>query len=155
LMLNGWQAYGRPSLRALEAAVMKVEPRSQIAVALPCSLHRPYERSKTHMKIYRILEDHGYSLEMLHRVVITSLGVLPEEVWEYPQVLAYDAGVPDIYRILRLVRSYFGRVKYGFLLDCLQFEPYSDVLRIAHREGIIREIRKIKITGEKRFYLRP
>lgn len=155
LILNGWQAYGRPSVRTLEAVVMKVKPKARIAVVLPCSFHRPYWKSKTHKKIYRILKEHKYRLEKLHRIVITSLGVLPEEVWDMPQVLTYDAGVPDIYRILRLVRSYFSEAGYQCVIDCLQFEPYSDVLKIVQREGIIKEIRKIKIPGQKHFYIHP
>jgi hypothetical protein len=155
LILNGWQSYGRPSLRLLEKEVSKVMPKSKIAATLPCSLARPYDRSRTHRKIYSMLKEHGYSIDGLHRIVITSLGVLPEEVWSMPQVLAYNAGVPDIYRVLRLVRKFFGRADYGLVIDCLQFEPYSDVLRIAKREGIIREILKLKIPGRKQFYIRP
>lgn len=155
LILNGWQAYGRPSVRTIEKAVLAVQPQANIAVALPCSRTRPYNKSSTHRKIYQILERHGYKLDELHRIVITSLGVLPEETWGLPQVMTYDAGVPDIYRILRLIRKYFSKVQYLYVLDCLQFEPYSDVLRIAEREGIIKQIRKIRVPSQKHFYIRP
>lgn len=155
LVLNGWQAYGRPSVRAIEDAARAVQPRANIAVALPCSRTRPYNKSSTHKKIYKILEGHGYNPDELHRIVITSIGVLPEETWELPQVMTYDAGVPDIYRILRLVRTYFREMQYECVLDCLQFEPYSDVLRIAEREGIIKKIHKIKVPTQKHFYIRP
>lgn len=155
LILNGWQSYGRPSMQAVEKAALSVKPKTDTAVALPCSLARPYDKSKTHRNIYRILEDKGYRIEKLHRIVITSLGVLPEEIWEMPQVMTYDAGVPDIYRILRLIRTYFGKMQYECVLDCLQFEPYSDVLRIAEREGIIKKIQKIQVPSQKHFYIRP
>ena len=155
LILNGWQAYGRPSVRAIEDAVLEVQPKANIAVALPCSRTRPYNKSSTHRKIYQILEKHGYKIDELHRIVITSLGVLPEETWELPQVMTYDAGVPDIYRTLRLIRTYFGKMRYECVLDCLQFEPYSDVLRIAEGEGIIKKIQKIRVPSQKHFYIRP
>jgi hypothetical protein len=151
LLLNGWQSYGRPSLRMLEAEVAKVKPKSPIAAALPCSLTRPYDRSRTHRKIYRILNDKGYGIDELHRIVITSLGVLPEEVWKLPPVMSYDAGVPDIYRTLRLVRSYFRGKNYACVLDCLQFAPYSDVLHIAEREGVISQVRRIAVPDKRHF----
>lgn len=155
LILNGWQAYGRPSVRTMENTVLEVQPKANIAVALPCSRTRPYNKSSTHRKIYQILEKHGYKLDELHRIVITSLGLLPEETWELPQVMTYDAGVPDVYRILRLIRTYFGKMQYECVLDCLQFEPYSDVLRIAESEGIIKKIQKIRVPSQKHFYIRP
>ena len=154
LWLTGWQSYGRPSLRALEEAVAGVEAASKIAVVLPCARTRPYHRSPTHRKIYQVLQQQGYQLEELHRIVLSSLGVLPEEVWDLPQVKMYDAGVPDIYRVLRLVRSYFSRVRYECVLDCLQFPPYSDVLDIAHREHLINEIVRIPVPKKRHFVLR-
>ena len=155
LWLTGWQSYGRPSLRALEAAVAGVEAASRIAVVLPCARTRPYHRSPTHRKIYQVLQQEGYQVEELHRIVLTSLGVLPEEVWDLPQVKLYDAGVPDIYRTLRLVRSYFGRVDYNCVLDCLQFPPYSDVLAIAQREHVIKKLVRIPVPKKRHFVLRP
>lgn len=154
LLLNGWQSYGRPSLKLLEERVSKVMPKSTIAAVLPCALTRPYDRSRTHKRIYFLLKERCYQPRDLHRIVITSLGVLPEEVWSMPQVLAYDAGVPDIYRILRLARAFFGRADYELVIDCLQFEPYADILRILKCEGIIREIAKIKVPGRKPFHIR-
>jgi hypothetical protein len=155
LILNGWQSYGRPSVLALENAFTAITPKAEVAAVLPCALRRPYDRSRTHKRIYRLLVETGYELNKLHRIVVTSLGVLPEELWQMPQVLAYDAGVPDIYRILRLARKYFGYFRYAQVLDCLQFEPYSDVLRIVQKEGLIGEIIKIRIPGKKHFHIRP
>ncbi|HEY0003837.1 MAG TPA: DUF5591 domain-containing protein [Pyrinomonadaceae bacterium] len=153
LMLNGWQSYGRPSIRLLEKAVEQIVPDAKIAAALPCSYTRPYDRSQTHKQIYRILTEEGYDLDKVHLVVITSLGVLPREVWTLPQVIKYDAGVPDIYRVLRLVRSYFSKADYDCVLDCLQFMPYSDALTIAHREGVIKQIRKVPVPKKRHFVI--
>lgn len=155
LLLNGWQSYGRPSVRELERRALAIEAPSSTAVALPCSLTRPYEKSKTHRKIYRLLQEQGYSVDRLHRVVITSLGVIPEELWSQPTVLVYDAGVPDIYRTLRLVRAFFGKARYRSVLDCLHFQPYVDCLRIAQREGLIRELVPVPQRRSRQFYIRP
>jgi len=154
LKLNGWQSYGRNSILKLEKAVNMVEPSSTKAVVLPCALKRPYYKSKTHKRIYSILEEQGYNLRSLHKIVITSIGILPEEVWEMPQVLYYDAGVPDVYRILRLARSFFKRCKFTTIIDCLNFEPFSDVLRIIRRERLVAEIKKVKISRKSPFYIR-
>lgn len=155
LKLNGWQSYGRNSIRQLEASVNMVAPKSTEAVALPCALKRPYHLSKTHKRIYSILKKQGYNLGKMHKVVITSLGILPEEVWGMPQVLCYDAGVPDVYRILRLARGFFKRCAFTAVIDCLHFEPFSDVLRIVQREGLIGKIETVKIPGRRPFYIRP
>jgi hypothetical protein len=155
LKLNGWQSYGRNSVRQLETVVDSVEPSSPEAVALPCALKRPYHRSRTHKRIYDIIKERGYDLSKLHKIVITSLGVLPEEVWDMPQVLCYDAGVPDVYRILRLARRFFKRCAFTTVIDCLNFEPFSDVLRIVQKEGFIEKIKVVKIRGRRPFYVRP
>lgn len=154
IILNGWQSYGRQSVRVIEKYIKSISTNRKICATLPCSLVRPYNKSQTHKRIYRILEDEGYNIDELHKVVITSLGVLPEEIWKLPQVLRYDAGVPDIYRTLRIVRSYFRHVDYDYVLDCLQFSPYSDTLKIAHNEGIIREIIKIPVPKKRHFIIR-
>ncbi len=155
LLLNGWQSYGRPSVRVLEHLLRTVPAAvSRAAVVLPCSLRRPYDQSRTHRKIYTVLKERGYDLGEFHKVVITSLGVLPEEMWNLPQVLAYDAGVPDVYRILRLARVWFARARYQLVVDCLQFQPYRDVLRILHKESLIPKLERMNIPGQTHFYIR-
>jgi hypothetical protein len=57
--------------------------------------------------------------------------------WEDPIVAAYDSGVPDVYRVLRLMRAFFSRARYQQVIDCLEFEPYRDCLRIIERERLV------------------
>jgi Domain of unknown function (DUF5591) len=144
LYLTSWQSYGRPSVRALEREAMRIRPTACAAVALPCSLARPYGRSKTHKRFYDALKAHGHDVSKMHRVVMTGLGVLPEELWSAPEVLAYDTGVPDIYRLLRVSRDYFRQAKYMTVIDCLQFKPYNDILAILRREGVIRRLQRFE-----------
>lgn len=145
LYLTSWQSYGRPSVRTLEREIMQVRPKVAVAVVLPCSLSRPYDRSQTHKRLYRSLESHGIKLLETHRVVMTALGILPEELWSAPQVLTYDAGVPDIFRLLRLSREYFAIAAYSKVVDCTQFKPYADILDILKREGIIPELERLRL----------
>jgi hypothetical protein len=154
IILNGWHSYGQIAVLHLEREVAKVAARGEGAVILPCSFKRPYSSSPTHKQIYPILEKAGYDDSQLHKIVITSLGVIPQELWESPAVLKYDAGVPDLYRILRLIREYFSVRKYSYVLDCSQFPPYSDLLGIAQREGFIKTLRRINVPKRRAFYLR-
>jgi hypothetical protein len=154
LLLNGWQSYGRPEVKALDAAMETVRTTKPIAVMLPCSLTRPYDRSRTHKRIYQKLEEAGYQVPDVHRVVVSSLGVIPEELWSTSQVSNYDAGVPDIYRLLRLLRLFFSKNHFEEVVDCLQFEPYTDLLRIVALEGFIPTPIRLKSGRNRGFHIR-
>jgi hypothetical protein len=148
IQFTGWQSYGRPEILEFEDRVLADAVRSSsTALALPCARRRPYDRSKTHRRIKRALD--GSLQGAVDEIVVSSLGVVPAKHWSDPVVLAYDSGVPDIYRVLRLMRGFFGKVHYDLVFDCLEFEPYRDCLRIVQREGLIGTIadgpsRKIK-----------
>ncbi len=154
LLLNSWLAHGRPSIKKLEKKILLLKSTKSIALLLPCALKRPYNESITHKKIKTILSKQGIDYDKAHKIVITSLGLIPEELWNEPTVLNYDAGVPDIYRILRLIRTYFKNNTYKKIYDCLQFEPYSDCIKIVEREGIIKDVIKIKIPCQNHFYIK-
>src|SRR5207245_1287026 len=146
IRLTNWQSYGRPEIRDLEREIDRIRARMPVAVVLPCSRRRPYDASRTHKRIWIELDKQGINHNKVHQVVVTSLGILPEELWNHPVVLMYDAGVPDIYRILRLCRRFFSQRCYRKVVNCLQFEPYSDVLAILRREGIIRNLARGPVT---------
>jgi hypothetical protein len=138
--LTGWQSYGRPEvLDFSRRAIASAAAGTATAVLLPCARRRPYSLSKTHKRL-------GQSLasvvdEPFEQIVISSLGVVPFALWNDPVVLAYDSGVPDIYRVLRLMRVFFRQARYRWVVDCLEFEPYQDCLRIIHQEGLVGAIR--------------
>jgi predicted RNA-binding protein len=143
---SSWQSYGRPEvLDYAERVALGSQAKAPVAALLPCARRRPYRLSKTHRRLalgLTPLFDGG----PVDEIVISSLGVIPSNFWSDPVVLVYDSGVPDIYRVLRLMRDYFGRVRYEVVVDCLEFEPYRDCLRIIHREGLVGEI----LTGPAR-----
>jgi len=147
ISLTGWQSYGRPEVLNFEDRVQKsVTVNSETAVLLPCSRKRPYRLSRTHAQLWRGLGQLGKTPEEVDQIVISSLGVVPASFWDDPIVAVYDSGVPDIYRVLRLMRAYFGRAKYAQVIDCLEFEPYRDCLRIIERERLVGAI----VEGPKR-----
>lgn len=137
---TGWQSYGRPEILDFETRLLSgVARNSETVVLLPCARRRPYGGSKTHRRLLGGLA--AGVADGADQIVISSLGVIPQALWSDPVVLAYDSGVPDIYRVLRLMRAYFGEARYALAIDCLEFEPYRDCLRIIQREGLIGEVR--------------
>lgn len=154
IRLTNWQSYGRPEIRDFEREVDKISAQKQIAVALPCSRRRPYQSSRVHHRVWRALCENGYGRTKVHQIVVTALGVVPEELWSHPVVLHYDAGVPDIYRVLRLARRFFARSQYRDVIDCLEFPPYSDVLAILWREGTIKHLRRGPARTSRQFYIK-
>jgi hypothetical protein len=87
-------------------------------------------------------------------IVVTSLGIVPEALWEHPVVTDYDAGVPDIYRVMRLARRFFGRNRYEHVIDCLTFVPYSDILKTLHLERTIKKLTRGPIPFGRHFYVK-
>lgn len=140
VQFTGWQSYGRPEIQEFDARVLELAAaEAPTAVLLPCARRRPYPESRTHKRLNQVVADlvDGPADE----IVISSLGVIPSRFWDDPVVLAYDSGVPDIYRVLRLMRAFFTRAPYPIVIDCLEFEPYRDCLRIIQREGLVGAIR--------------
>jgi len=154
IRLTGWQSYGRPEVRRLELCVDKITALGGVGVVLPCSRQRPYGISRTHRRIWLQLREQGFEAGKTHQLVFTSLGIVPEELWEHVVVSRYDGGVPDIYRLLRLARRYFVRNQYAMVVDCLEFQPYSDVLSILKRERIIRKLIRGPVRASRQFFIR-
>jgi hypothetical protein len=145
LPLTGWQSYGRPEVLALSKLIERsAKATFDAAVLFPCARKRPYAKSKTHRRIWRELEAQSVDRSKIDSLVVSSIGIVPEALWEHPVVLAYDSGVPDIYRILRLMRAYFQRARYSVVIDCLEFKPYSDCLQIIAREGMVGSVRTVR-----------
>ena len=155
IRLSSWQAYGRPEVIRFESEVDQIIKIKPVAVVLPCSRKRPYRSSRTHHKIWRALTALNYERKAVDQIVVTSLGVVPEQLWDHPVVISYDAGVPDIYRVLRLARRFFSRNSYKLVVDCLQFAPYSDVLSILRREKILKRLIRGPVSPSRQFYIRP
>jgi archaeosine synthase len=141
IKLTGWQSYGRPEVLALNRLISATaEAHHNVAIILPCARKRPYSASRTHRRIWSRLEARGIERSQADVLVVSSIGIVPENLWDHPVVTAYDSGVPDIYRVLRLLRRYFHKTRYARVVDCLEFRPYSDCLEIVEREGLIGSI---------------
>ncbi|MBE0657157.1 MAG: DUF5591 domain-containing protein [Bryobacteraceae bacterium] len=154
LPITTWQSYGRREIRTFERLADNAPQEAKIAIALPCARRRPYSRSRTHSRIWSNLSAAGWDKNRVDQVVITSLGIIPSSLWNHPVVVRYDAGVPDIYRTLRLARRFFGQHEYETVVDCLEFRPYSDVLQIVHREGLITNLKRGPVTYSRQFVVK-
>lgn len=141
IQFTGWQSYGRPEILDFGRRVQSQAVASAAtAVLLPCARRRPYRDSKTHKRLRLGLQE--LVKGPVDEIVISSLGVIPSIFWDDPIVLGYDSGVPDIYRVLRLMRAYFATARYDTFIDCLEFEPYRDCLRIVQREDLVGSIQR-------------
>lgn len=67
----------------------RVPEGKEIALFLPCSYKKPYSKSKTHTLIAKVLRRVPCS-EKIHRIVISSPGVIPFEFNNYYPFNAYD-----------------------------------------------------------------
>jgi hypothetical protein len=44
------------------------------------------------------------------------------------------------------MRAYLTKASYQLVYDCLEFAPYSEIVAILAREGLIGEVQRIKIA---------
>ncbi len=65
------------------------KPDKSIALFLPCSAKKPYSKSKTHTLIYKTIKD-LMNYKDIHRIVVSSAGVIPIEFDNYYPFNAYD-----------------------------------------------------------------
>lgn len=140
IRLSNWHGYLRPEVRAFEEELATWRARKAKAAFMPCGRARPYNRSGTHRRLIALLADRGVDLGDYDLIVITSLGPVPESLWQHPVVMRYDTGVRDIYRMLTLLRRLLKPSGYESALDCMGFRPYRDILQIVAREGMIGEL---------------
>ena len=64
-------------------------PKGKALLFLPCSYRKPYSRSQTHQKIAKALKQAGV-LGKVHRVVVSTPGVVPFEFNNYYPFNSYD-----------------------------------------------------------------
>jgi predicted RNA-binding protein len=140
IVLSNWLSYTRPEFRDYEEALKQFRQGARSAIFLSCGRTRPYEVSRTHFRLRRLLEREGVKLDDHDLIVMTSIGPVPQPLWRHPVVMQYDTGIRDIYRVLTLLRRLLHGTQYDTGWDCLSFRPYRDVLDIVTREGRIRKL---------------
>jgi hypothetical protein len=135
--LTNWHAYNRPDVRSFDMTVAGFRQKRSGVIFIPCAKSRPYHRSPSHRRLMRSAKEAGLDLNRLDVIVITSIGPVPEALWEHEFVQRYDTGVRDIYRLLQQLRRLLAGTVYREAWDLMSFGPYSDIIRLLHLEGIL------------------
>jgi archaeosine synthase len=79
-----------------------------IALFLPCSYRKPYSGSRTHKEIYEAIKE-AKIFPRLHRIVLSSPGVIPFEFSDYYPFNSYDW--PEWLETTKVKRDYIKFVK--------------------------------------------
>ena len=138
--LNTWHSFGRPEVIELQEQMCRHGVVGDTAVLLPCSRHRPYHESRTHVRLRQKLTQAGHNVSGYSQIVVTALGVVPEDFWCHPLVMTYDAGAVDLWRVFTLLRSFFQLNGFSRVIDCLSFKPYSEMLNTLCQLGVIKKL---------------
>src|SRR5262249_54715663 len=129
--------FGRPEVILLQERMSRHVVGSDTVLFLPCSRHRPYDESRTHARILGRLIEGGHDPSDYSRVVVTALGVIPETYWQHPIVMTYDAGAVDLWRVFELLRVFLKANRVSLAIDCLSFQPYSEMISTLFRLGLL------------------
>jgi predicted RNA-binding protein len=128
---NSWQSYGREYIRNFNKRVHKFSELKENALLLPCTKTRPYYSTKKRSynsqngSFEKYYKDPSY-----HKIVMTNIGLVPEEFWNEELVLKYTAGVPDIWRVQKIAEHYFKIHKFEKIVSFVEFAPYIEILEI-------------------------
>ena len=121
-----WQTYGRSYIQELDKKIEKYQSTKPKLMILPCTGSKPYNHNNLNIEEYK---NQNY-----HKLVITSIGIIPEEFWLDPTILTYTTGVPDIWRVYNLVKQYFIKNKYNEILCYLDYTPYIEIMELINKE---------------------
>lgn len=131
-------SYSRPEILEFDSLVYNdFKPKQKRIAIIPCSSGKPYhnrkyDETKTFTKISggnkhviaKYLADESYD-----KVVLTSLGLIPQEFWLNDVVMKYDTGTRDLWKLLCLTKRFFEKNKYDKYDVLVKFKPYRDIIR--------------------------
>jgi hypothetical protein len=143
IRLTNWHSYNRAEVLRFERQPERFRQANPTVLFIPCARKRPYQLSQTHRKLLARVRSAGINPERCDKIVVTSIGLIPEPLWGESFVQRYDTGVRDIYRLIVQARRLLRGTSYDFAWDLLPFSPYSDLLQIVSREGLIPTPRRL------------
>lgn len=149
IRLTTWHGYNRADVRAIDTVIAEFRPSRPDVLFIPCAKARPYSKSQAHQRLMRQAERAGLKPDRFDKIVITSLGPIPEAYWEADLVQRYDTGVRDIYRLLVQCRALLKKTRYRIAWDLMAFAPYSDLLRVLHLEGYLPKPKRLPEIGKR------
>jgi hypothetical protein len=137
IRLTTWHSYNRADVRAFDLLISDFKQRHKGVLFIPCSKARPYSASQSHRRLLQLARAHEVPVDLLDKVVITSLGPVPEQYWNAGIVQVYDTGIRDIYRLFLQTKVLLKGTNYTEAWDLMSFAPYSDMLHLCHLEGLL------------------
>jgi len=142
IRLCNWHSYFRPEMNSLAEALEGFVQKRENVIFLPCGRKRPYNEGQGFKKLVNKLSEKNIYIEDCDQVVVTSLGFIPQEQWNHSIVMRYDTGIRDIYRMLVMGRKLFKNSHYKNAIDCMNFQPYRDLIQILHRENFFDSVER-------------
>lgn len=123
--LTTWQSYGRKFIVDFDNHIRQLNCGSnKICIVLPCSATRPYKFEG----VEEDLEDPNF-----YPMVVSSIGIVPKENWADNFIMKYNAGVPDIWRIFKLCKTFFTNNKFSKVIVYLDYSPYIEILEVLQK----------------------
>jgi Domain of unknown function (DUF5591) len=141
--LTTWHSYNRADVRAFDSLVAGFRQSKSGVLFMPCAKARPYQNSQAHRRLMRMARDAGINTDGFDKIVITSIGPVPEGCWDLDFVQRYDTGVRDIYRLFLQTKALLSGTNYLEAWDLMSFAPYSDMLRLLNRDGVLPEPKRL------------
>jgi predicted RNA-binding protein len=135
--------YSRPEVLDINEKIYdEFVPKTKECVIIPCTSSRPYHKKKfkpTTAKLYKnklilqeVIEDPSSD-----NIVITSIGLIPEDFWSEEAILKYDTGTRDLWQLLCNVKKFFTKYKFDKYYVYVGFKPYRDIMRVMCDMGVI------------------
>jgi hypothetical protein len=143
IRLTTWHSYNRADVRAFDDLVSGFKQSKPSVLFIPCAKARPYQNSPAYRNLMRLASNAGLNTNSMDKIVITSIGPVPEAYWGLDFVRRYNTGVRDIYRLFLQTKALLRETSYREAWDLMAFAPYSDILRLLSKEGILPEPRRL------------
>ena len=123
-------SFHRPEIFTYQEMLRDFVPSKKKCILVPCAADKPYP-AKLHKAVLKIMPvDY-------HLIIATGvLGLVPMELWD--KMPHYDSGIPNEWRLMKTVASYFGRHDYHKIVVYCDFynEALSHGLQGIHTEKV-------------------
>ena len=73
-------------------------------------------------------------------MVMTTIGITPQQFWYDPVDLGYDVRVPDLWSDYVSMKNFFLKNKYEKVHSYLNYGPYIEMLKMLVSQGIVKEV---------------
>ena len=145
--VTSWQSYGRWELRDFRERVVRDHVKKHDECLLvPCTITKPYYGNLNNVneinqelqaKTKRAIRDSKDNKDI---IVMTTIGIAPQEFWQDPIDLGYDVRVPDLWADYITAKNFFTKFQYNKVYCWLNYNPYIEIVKILRAYGIIKEI---------------